>query len=60
MKDRIFDLFERLHGREKYPGTGIGLAICKRVMENHRGSIEAEGRRGEGSSFYLYFPVTRT
>jgi PAS domain S-box-containing protein len=60
MKDRIFDLFERLHGREKYPGTGLGLAICKRVMENHRGSIEAEGRRGEGSSFYLYFPVTRT
>jgi PAS domain S-box-containing protein len=60
MKDRIFDLFERLHGREKYPGTGLGLAICKRIMENHRGYIEAEGRTGEGSGFCLYFPVTRT
>ncbi|WP_431210261.1 sensor histidine kinase [Puia sp. P3] len=56
MKDRIFDLFERLHGRENYPGTGLGLAICKRIMENHRGSIEAEGRPGEGSLFNLYFP----
>jgi PAS domain S-box-containing protein len=57
MKDRIFNLFERLHGRENYPGTGLGLAICKRIMENHRGYIEAEGRPGEGSRFYLYFPL---
>jgi PAS domain S-box-containing protein len=52
---RIFDLFERLHGRDKFPGTGIGLTICRRIMENNRGSIRATGAPGEGATFELYF-----
>lgn len=58
MNEQIFNLFERLNGRDKYPGTGLGLAICKRIMENHRGYIEAEGKPGEGSRFFLYFPAS--
>jgi PAS domain S-box-containing protein len=55
--DRIFDMFERLHGREKYEGTGIGLSICRKVMENHKGFIRAAGSPGEGAAFELFFPV---
>ncbi|RYY95224.1 MAG: two-component sensor histidine kinase [Chitinophagaceae bacterium] len=53
---RIFQLFQRLHGRSEYEGTGIGLAIVQKVVENHLGHIRAEGRPGEGASFYIYFP----
>jgi PAS domain S-box-containing protein len=49
--DRIFAPFQRLHGRSKYPGTGMGLAICQRIVERHRGSITAESTPGEGSVF---------
>jgi len=49
--ERIFQLFQRLHGRERYGGSGIGLAVCKRVAENHGGSITANGRPGIGASF---------
>jgi signal transduction histidine kinase len=52
---RIFDLFERLHGRDKFPGTGIGLTICRRIMENNRGFIRATGTPGNGARFELYF-----
>ncbi|MGX5819047.1 PAS domain S-box protein [Chitinophaga lutea] len=55
--EKIFELFERLHGREEYPGTGIGLALCRRIMQNHRGSISASGRPGKGAAFQLHFPV---
>ena len=55
--ERIFDMFERLHGREKFEGTGIGLAICRKAMANHKGYIRAEGRPGEGAVFELFFPV---
>jgi signal transduction histidine kinase len=55
--ERIFDIFQRLHSREEYPGTGIGLAICKRVIQNHKGFIEASGEPGKGAVFTLYFPV---
>jgi light-regulated signal transduction histidine kinase (bacteriophytochrome) len=53
---RIFDVFQRLHPTHKYPGTGIGLAICKKIMENHSGFITADSELGEGSRFSLYFP----
>lgn len=53
---RIFRPFERLHGRESYEGTGVGLSICRRVMENHHGRIKALGRLGEGATFILTFP----
>jgi PAS domain S-box-containing protein len=53
--ERIFNLFERLHGRDQYSGNGMGLAICRRIMENNRGFIRARGVPGEGSTFDLYF-----
>lgn len=54
---KIFEMFERLHGREKYSGTGIGLAICRKIMENHKGFIQAKGSPDEGAVFDLYFPA---
>ena len=54
---KVFELFHRLHGRSEYAGTGIGLAICKKIAENHDGYIEAEGRPGVGATFYLFLPA---
>ncbi|HEY1021183.1 MAG TPA: ATP-binding protein [Flavisolibacter sp.] len=55
--DKIFGVFTRLHGKEKYAGTGIGLSIAKKVAENHGGFIYAEGKPGEGATFTVLLPV---
>jgi len=55
--ERIFGVFQRLHARTEYEGSGIGLAICRRVVERHGGSIAARGAPGEGSTFTVLLPV---
>jgi signal transduction histidine kinase len=53
----IFSMFQRLHGKQEYSGTGIGLALCKKIMENHGGFIHAQGEDNKGASFFVYFPL---
>jgi PAS domain S-box-containing protein len=54
--ERIFGLFQRLHGRQEYEGTGIGLAVCRRIVERHGGHLTAEGRPGNGATFRVELP----
>jgi PAS domain S-box-containing protein len=54
--EKIFQPFQRLHGRDLYPGSGIGLAICRRIMEQHKGKIEVESTPGKGTTILLFFP----
>jgi len=54
---KIFTIFQRLHMREEYSGNGIGLAICRKIMDNHQGIIDVESQINQGSIFNLYFPI---
>ena len=55
--NRIFDVFQRLHEREKYEGSGIGLSICRRIVERHGGQIRAVSKPSQGAKFKIMLPV---
>ena len=55
--DKVFAIFQRLHDKQEYPGTGIGLALCKRIVENHHGLIKVKSIQGEGTTFFIYLPL---
>ena len=57
-RNRIFQPFQRLHAREDYEGTGMGLAICRKIVERHGGDIQAHSKPGQGTTFIIKFPIS--
>lgn len=58
--DRIFTIFQRLHGRQEYEGTGVGLAVCRKIAIRHGGSITARSQPGQGATFVITLPLKQT
>jgi signal transduction histidine kinase len=58
--EKVFELFQRLHNKTEYSGTGIGLAIAKKIVQNHNGFITAESELGHGATFHIYLPALGT
>ena len=56
-REHIFGFFHRLHSRDEYEGNGIGLAICRKIMDHHAGTIRVESKENQGSRFILSFPI---
>jgi signal transduction histidine kinase len=57
LAEKIFDIFQRLNSQDVYGGSGIGLALCKKIVENHGGTIKADSAPGKGSTFHIYLPA---
>ncbi|HXO74897.1 MAG TPA: ATP-binding protein, partial [Puia sp.] len=57
--DRIFDTFARLHAKDKYEGTGLGLALCRKIVDRHQGSIIARGEKNKGAAFVIRLPLVQ-
>ena len=57
--EKIFAVFQRLHGRTEYEGTGVGLAVCRRITDRHHGTIIGKSKPGEGATFIMTLPVSQ-
>ncbi|WP_353720487.1 ATP-binding protein [Dyadobacter sp. 676] len=58
--EQIFEIFQRLHGKKEFEGTGIGLAMCKKILQNHHGHIFATSENGEGATFHVILPENQS
>ena len=54
--EKVFQIFQRLHGKTEYPGSGIGLSICKKIVDKHNGIVYAESKLGHGTTFFIILP----